>query len=125
MVGFAELAPSLVWDDSAMSLTHLSRCNVLLSGGIDSALVASLLCRDGWSVQAMWVDYGQPAARAERAASRAIASHYGLEWHEAAVRSVPVPPQGEVPGRNDMLVATARASAPGLTVAIGVHAGTP
>lgn len=108
-----------------MSLTHLSRCNVLLSGGIDSALVASLLCRDGWSVQAMWVDYGQPAARAERAASRAIASHYGLEWHEAAVRSVPVPPQGEVPGRNDMLVATARASAPGLTVAIGVHAGTP
>lgn len=108
-----------------MSLTSASRCNVLLSGGIDSALVASLLCHDGWSVQAMWVDYAQPAAGAERAASRAIAGHYGLEWHEAAVRGVPVPRQGEVPGRNDMLVATARACGPGLTVAIGVHVGTP
>jgi 7-cyano-7-deazaguanine synthase len=111
-------------DDPVMSPTLVSRCNVLLSGGIDSALVASLLCRDGWSVRAMWVDYGQPAAGAERTASRAIAGHYELEWHEAAVRSVPVPPQGEVPGRNDMLVATALACAPGLTIAIGVHEGT-
>jgi 7-cyano-7-deazaguanine synthase len=108
-----------------MSLSPAPRCNVLLSGGIDSALVASLLCREGWSVQALWVDYEQPAAEAERAASRAIAAYYGLEWHEAAVRGVPVPSQGEVPGRNDLLIATAHACVPGLAIAIGVHAGTP
>jgi tRNA(Ile)-lysidine synthase TilS/MesJ len=71
---FAGLVPRSVWDDSAMSLTPASRCNVLLSGGIDSALVAFLLCRDGWSVQAMWVDYGQPAAGAERAATGSLLS---------------------------------------------------
>jgi 7-cyano-7-deazaguanine synthase len=125
MVVVRGLVECAVWDDSAMSLTPASRCNVLLSGGIDSALVAALLCSDGWSVQTIWVDYGQPAAGAERAASRAIAGHYGLDWHEATVRGVAVPPQGEITGRNDMLVATGRACAPGLTIAIGVHAGTP
>jgi 7-cyano-7-deazaguanine synthase in queuosine biosynthesis len=69
-----------------MLLSPASRYRVLLSGGVDSALVASLLCREGWSVQALWVDYGQPAAAAERAASRAIARQYGLEWYEAAHR---------------------------------------
>jgi 7-cyano-7-deazaguanine synthase len=108
-----------------MLLTPASHCRVLLSGGVDSALVASLLCREGWSAEALWVDYDQPAAEAERVASRAIARHYGLGWHEAAVRGVHVPSRGEVPGRNDMLIATARACAPDLTVAIGVHAGTP
>ena len=34
-----------------------------------------------------------------------------------------VPPEGEIPGRNDLLVATAHASAPGWSIAIGVHAG--
>jgi 7-cyano-7-deazaguanine synthase len=36
-----------------------------------------------------------------------------------------VPPEGEVLGRNDLLVATAHACAPGWSIAIGVHAGVP
>jgi len=99
-------------------------CVVLLSGGIDSALVASLLRRDGWAIQAIWVGYGQPAASAERRASRAVAEHYGLLWREAVVRGIRVPAEGEIPGRNDMLVTTARACVPGLSIAIGIHAGT-
>jgi 7-cyano-7-deazaguanine synthase len=98
---------------------------VLLSGGVDSALVASLLLGDGWLVRALWVDYGQPAAPAERMASRALAVHYALEWQEAAVGGLMVPPEGEIPGRNDLLVAAAHARAPGWSVAIGVHTEAP
>jgi 7-cyano-7-deazaguanine synthase len=105
------------------AVPHAS-CKVLLSGGVDSALVTSLLCRNSWSVSALWVDYEQPAAASERTASRALAQHYAIEWHEVVVRGWRVPRTGEIPGRNDMLVATARACAPGSSVAIGVHAGT-
>jgi len=98
------------------------RCCVLLSGGVDSALVASLLLNDGWLVRALWVDYGQPAAPAERIASQALAGHDALEWQEAVVGGLMVPPEGEIPGRNDLLVATAHACAPDWSVAIGVHA---
>jgi 7-cyano-7-deazaguanine synthase len=97
---------------------------VLLSGGVDSALVASLLLRDGWFVRALWVDYGQPPAPAERIASRALAAHYGLEWQETVVGGLTVPAEGEVPGRNDLLMAAAQACVPKRSVAIGVHAGT-
>ncbi|MGH3191582.1 MAG: 7-cyano-7-deazaguanine synthase [Streptosporangiaceae bacterium] len=107
-----------------MSPSDARRCCVLLSGGIDSALVASLLVRDGWLARALWVDYGQPPAAAERTASKALAAHYGLQWREAAVGGMTVPPEGEIPGRNDLLVATAQASVPRISVAIGVHAGT-
>jgi 7-cyano-7-deazaguanine synthase len=99
------------------------RCCLLLSGGVDSALVASLLLGDGWLVRALWIDYGQPAAPAERVASRALAAHFALGWQEAVVGGLIVPPEGEIPGRNDLLVAAAHACAPGWSVAIGIHAG--
>jgi len=100
------------------------RCGLLLSGGIDSALVACMLSRDGWALQAIWVDYGQAAASAERSASQDLASHYRLDWRQIKIAGMNVSFEGEVPGRNDMLVATARVCLPGTTVAIGVHAGT-
>jgi 7-cyano-7-deazaguanine synthase len=107
------------------SLPPSRRCCILLSGGIDSALLASLLQRDGQAAQALWIDYGQPAALAERAASRAVSAHYALNWQEATVRGLAIPPEGEVPCRNDLLVAVAQARLPRMSVAIGVHAGTP
>jgi len=112
-------------DHSCMPSLDHRRCCVLLSGGIDSALVALLLQREGWAVRAFWVDYGQPAAVAERRASRAIAGRFELEWQERSVSGLMVPPEGEVPGRNDLLVAVAHASALSTSIAIGIHAGTP
>lgn len=97
---------------------------VLLSGGVDSALVASLLTESGRTVSALFVDYGQPASRAERAASTAVAAHLGLVWREVGVVGLVVPASGEIAGRNDLLLATAAAAAPGCDVALGVHAGT-
>jgi 7-cyano-7-deazaguanine synthase len=97
---------------------------VLLSGGVDSALVLALLAADGRDASAVWIDYGQPAAAAEREASKAIASRYGAAWTELVVVGLVPPSAGEFPGRNDMLVALAAAAAPGRSLAIGVHAGT-
>lgn len=97
---------------------------VLLSGGVDSAVVLALLFRSGHSPSALWVDYGQPAAEAERIASRALAARFHAPWHEAAVGGLASPPAGEFPGRNDLLVALGAAFAGGGAVAVGVHAGT-
>lgn len=110
--------------DATVPPTDARHCGLLLSGGIDSALLACMLGRDGWCVQAIWVDYGQAAASAERSASQDLASHYRLDWRQIKMDGMNVPLGGEVPGRNDMLVATARACMPGTSVAIGVHAGT-
>lgn len=100
-------------------------CAVLLSGGVDSALVTALLCRTSLKVEAVWVDYGQPAATAERSASRTIAAHYALQWSDVSVRGLAPPRAGEIPGRNDLLVTIARSAAPESSVAIGIHAGVP
>lgn len=108
-----------------MTVEESRKCCILLSGGIDSALVARLLIGDGWGPTALWVDYGQPAAAAERIASRALAEQCDISWTEASVVGIQVPPAGEIPARNDFLVAIARALSPMATVAIGIHAGTP
>lgn len=100
-------------------------CCVLLSGGVDSALVASLLAADGWSPNALWVDYGQPAAVAERAASRVLATYHGIDWKEVKVPGMEVPQAGEITARNDLLVAIGRAFTPNTSLAIGIHSGTP
>jgi 7-cyano-7-deazaguanine synthase len=97
---------------------------VLLSGGVDSALVLALLAADGRKASAVWIDYGQPAAPAEREASKAIASRYGAAWTELVVIGLAPPSAGEFPGRNDVLVALAAAAAPGRSLAVGVHAGS-
>ena len=97
---------------------------MLLSGGIDSAVVLALLVARGHDANAVWIDYDQPAAAAERDASRAVASSYGAPWTELTVVGLTPPVAGEFPGRNDVLVALAAASAPGRSLAIGIHAGT-
>jgi 7-cyano-7-deazaguanine synthase len=58
---------------------------VLLSGGLDSATVLALAKRDGYSVHALSVRYGQRNAN-ELEAARAVASAQGVEQHlEVAV----------------------------------------
>ena len=54
---------------------------MLLSGGLDSAAVAAL----EQPTRALFVDYGQAAARAERKAARAVAQHLDLELDELAI----------------------------------------
>lgn len=93
---------------------------VLLSGGIDSAAVAALLLQSGHAVDALFVEYGQPAVSMERSASRAIADHYLLRWQSATCGPAPHPWPA---GRNDLLVAVAQRTIGARSVAIGIHAG--
>jgi 7-cyano-7-deazaguanine synthase len=53
---------------------------VLLSGGLDSATAAALVRREGWSIHALTVRYGQTHA-AEVAAARRVAAAVGVVRH--------------------------------------------
>lgn len=106
-------------------LTNVARRSaaVLLSGGIDSAVTLVLLRAQGWSAEAIFIDFGQPPAEHERRASKQIASALTTPWEELQVHPLHVP-FGETPGRNDMLIALAAAARPRSHVATGVHGGT-
>jgi 7-cyano-7-deazaguanine synthase len=102
------------------------RALVLLSGGIDSAACAHFLTND-FSVECLFVDYGQAACDLEREASQRVANMLGVELCEATARTNRSFATGEVPGRNGLLALLAlAASGYGANViAMGLHAGTP
>ena len=58
----------------------LRRAVVLLSGGLDSYTAAAVAARDGFSLCALSINYGQRHVR-ELAASRAVAAALGVERH--------------------------------------------
>src|SRR5689334_16857095 len=51
---------------------------VLLSGGLDSATLLSLMLKQGSNAQALHVSYGQSAQRREREAAGAVADHFDI-----------------------------------------------
>lgn len=58
---------------------------VMLSGGVDSALLAARAAATGNLFACMFFDYGQPVAAQERAAATAISNHLGAPlWTEVA-----------------------------------------
>ena len=97
---------------------------VLLSGGVDSAVTMAFLQRAGWNVEAVFIDFGQPPAEHERAASRQVAERLGAPWEALTVGGLDVVPFVAMPGRNDLLIALAAAAKPTSHLAVGVHAGT-
>jgi len=50
---------------------------VLISGGMDSALCAAIAARDGYSIAALHLDYGQRTQEKELDCFNSIAAHYG------------------------------------------------
>jgi 7-cyano-7-deazaguanine synthase len=99
---------------------------VLLSGGIDSSACVAFYLDQARHVNAIFVDYGQSAAREEARASAAIAAHFQIGLRCLKVTDSLPKPVGLIPGRNaflyllGLLEATNRAT----TVATGIHAGT-
>jgi 7-cyano-7-deazaguanine synthase len=126
----------------------MSEIAVLLSGGLDSSVLACWLARQGRLARAISADYGQ-RHRCELAAAAAVAAHLGVAHHVvqlsdlarhlpgSALTDATVPvPDGHyeaasmratvVPNRNMVLIAVAAgiASAHGLSgLALAVHAG--
>lgn len=102
--------------------SHLTTC--LLSGGVDSAAAASSVTASG-ARQAVFIDYGQPAAVHEAESAEVLADHLGLPLEKVGLAGLQ-PGPGEIPGRNALLVHVAMALAAGRSGAIvlGIHAGT-
>jgi 7-cyano-7-deazaguanine synthase len=97
---------------------------VLLSGGYDSSVALAALRDAGEQATALFADYGQPAAAEELRAAEAVSGRYDTALATMAVTNVPVR-EGEIPGRNALLMALALTCAiPPSTVTLGVHGGT-
>jgi 7-cyano-7-deazaguanine synthase len=97
---------------------------VLLSGGIDSAALAVALAAAGSGLRLLFIDYGQPACRSERAAAGSLGLHLGLALAVLRVEGLDIA-EGEIHGRNALLVHLALTT--GIRVGalhIGIHAGT-
>lgn len=99
---------------------------VLLSGGIDSAACAALVLKHNAAAKCLFVDYGQPAADREYTAALGISTHYRLRLDRLEVKGAGVPSDGEIRGRNLLLLAVGLLSSrTPCSLAMGLHSGTP
>jgi 7-cyano-7-deazaguanine synthase len=99
---------------------------VLLSGGLDSSACVCFYSSQGFVVDTLFIDYGQPAATDENEAAVAISSHYGTTHRIIHIDGSSRKGSGVIRGRNAFLLISALAesrSGSGLIV-IGIHDGT-
>lgn len=99
---------------------------MLLSGGLDSSACAHLLFQKGFSLEAVFIDYGQAAVGMEAKAATAIANHLSISMSRYSVVGAKPYSIGELTGRNAFLISAALflTSIQSGIVAIGLHAGT-
>lgn len=100
---------------------------VLVSGGIDSAALMAFYMRQDFDVRALFVDYGQPAAKQELNAVRSLCKYYGAPLSIFTAKCDATFSPGVIPGRNAFLVFAAMLvcqGRPGI-IAMGIHEGSP
>jgi 7-cyano-7-deazaguanine synthase len=100
------------------------RALVLLSGGVDSAALVALFAEHGRVFEALFIDYGQPAAERELQSAKRVAKHVGVPLAQLSISSIhPDASYTGTPGRNALLViaALAKYGSTVETIALGVH----
>lgn len=99
---------------------------VLLSGGIDSMACVEFYLQQGYKVEGLFFDYGQPAIKAEKNAANRIATYYGLQLRAISIPHLHSNKFGEISGRNAVFAMFALGVNGYGTykIAIGIHAGT-
>lgn len=107
-------------------LNNNDRAIVLLSGGIDSAACAYFYKEQGFLVESLFINYGQPAAIKEERAAGEIASYLSIPIKQLSLSGACHKVKTEVGGRNAFLLFAALMEFSGSsgTIGIGVHAGT-
>ncbi len=99
---------------------------VLLSGGLDSTCCLAFYLELGRSIEAIHVDYGQPAAEQELLAAERLAVHYSIGLRKVSWNGLEKKTVGSIPGRNAFFVISALMEKPDSvrTIVLGIHAGT-
>ena len=122
--------PSEVTDASGTQqnvaeLSHSGLTVVLASGGLDSCTLMALAKQQGANPFALFVDYGQPAARAESKAVTRLTEVLNVPLHKVRYRGSRLT-AGEIRGRNAFLLHVALMEFPAAAgvALIAVHAGT-
>jgi 7-cyano-7-deazaguanine synthase len=98
-----------------------------MSGGMDSAVCAHLLLKQGHHVRGVFVDFGQAAAAHENEAVSKLASALDISITRIEASAAKDFGAGELVGRNSFLIMSAMflASAHSGLLALGIHDGTP
>ena len=99
---------------------------VLLSGGIDSATLMRSLAASGIPIEALHIDYGQPALIREAQSATALAHDSGIQLSRVQIGGLSITGGTEIAGRNALLVIVGLmhlAGSPGVLY-LGIHAGT-
>lgn len=99
---------------------------ILLSGGVDSAACVDFYIEFGRFPCALFIDYGQPAARNEAISAKAIANYYSIRLFNSKWEGQIKKTSGFINGRNNFLVSAALMERPTnvSVIAIGIHKGT-
>lgn len=100
---------------------------ILLSGGIDSTACVDFYQRQRLDVNALFIDYGQPAQLNELHAARRVAKHFEVPLRIIRCTGVTQKAAGLIVGRNALLTLwgmTEFHRQAGLVV-LGIHSGTP
>ncbi len=100
---------------------------VLLSGGIDSASCAHFYKNRGYSVETLFIDYGQKASKKEAEAASRVAKHLELPLKVISLNGTSGKIHGELLGRNAFFLFIALMEFQHKTglIGIGLHVGTP
>lgn len=99
---------------------------ILASGGIDSTACIRFYKKMKFEVEAIFIDYGQLAAKNELRSIRSIAKFYKIKLKKVVVKSNSRYKDGVIEGRNAFLyfIGLMNFSKPNGTLASGVHNGT-
>lgn len=99
---------------------------VLISGGLDSTACLHFYLDFGRPPEALFIDYGQPAARMEEAAVKHVCNYYRIPLHLFRLPAPRISTPGFIVGRNLFLGAAALLLKPNhvRVIAMGIHAGT-
>jgi 7-cyano-7-deazaguanine synthase len=98
---------------------------ILFSGGIDSTACIQYYLDLGYSVNPLFVKFGQLSEHQELKSAKRICEFYGLSLIELRVETRSLFSTGEIPGRNLMFLANALIiMRDNRLIALGIHSGT-